>query len=265
MLGDLPAASRAPTVTAAQMAEVDRAAVEDLGISIEMLMENAARGVGLACRALLGGLAGRRIVCLAGTGNNGGDALAAARRLQGWGAQVRCVLSADRDRLHGDLNKRQHDIAARVGIALDASAEPGLDGADLIVDGLLGYNVRGAPHGSIEKLIGAANASGVPIVAVDLPSGLDPDSGTAPGAAIHATVTVTLALPKAGLLEPAARDAVGDLLLADIGVPASVYDRFGLDARSCFVDGDLVRVVPGLTPSAEDADRARRAARRRGS
>lgn len=246
---DLPVARDVPTVTAAQMAEIDRAAVEEIGISIEMLMENAARAIALAARALLGGsVAGRRVVCLAGSGNNGGDALAAARRLHGWGADVRCVLATGRDGLHGELNKRQYDIAGRMGIALaSVSAAPAgqatLDEADLIVDGLIGYSIRGAPRGSVEALIRAAIAAGAAILAVDLPSGLDPDTGMPLGTAVHARATVTLGLPKAGLLRPEARPFVGELLLADIAVPAYAYDRFGIDARRCFVAGDLVRVA----------------------
>ena len=238
----LPRASNVPVVSASQMAEVDRAAVEEIGISIEMLMENAARGVAVACRAVLGGVKDRRVVCLAGTGNNGGDALAAARRLHGWGANVRCVLSADRDRLHGDLNKRQYDIARRIGIPLASAEDARLDDAELIVDGLLGYSVRGAARGAVELLIRATERLRAPILAVDLPSGLDPDTGAPLGASIRATATVTLALAKAGLVRSEARGYVGELLVADIGVPPSVYDRFGIDASACFVDGDLVRV-----------------------
>jgi NAD(P)H-hydrate epimerase len=240
---DLPAVAAMPSVTAAQMAEIDRAAVEELGISIHMLMENAARQIAIACRAVLGSVEGRRIVCLAGTGNNGGDALAAARRLHGWGADVRCVLASPPDALHGELNTRQHDILGRIGVALAQAEEARLESAELLVDGLLGYSVRGAPRGNVELLIREADRSRVPIVAVDLPSGLDPDSGQPLGIAIRAAVTVTLALPKVGLVSTASRSLVGELLLADIGIPPVAYERFGIDARRCFVDGDLVRVV----------------------
>ena len=242
-IDELPAVSGVPAITAAQMAEVDRAAVEELGISIDMLMENAARQVALACRALLGSVEGRSIVCLAGSGNNGGDALAAARRLHAWGANVRCVLSSSAESMHGDLNRRQHDILRRIGVPVASTDAARITAADLIVDGLLGYNVRGAPRGNVELLIREADRSRIPIVAIDLPSGLDPDGGEPLGIAIRAAVTVTLALPKAGCSRTAARNLVGELLLADIGIPAVVYERFGVDARPCFVDGDLVRVL----------------------
>lgn len=241
MITDLPVARGVPAVTAAQMAEVDGAAVE-MGISTEMLMENAGRQVALGCRALLGGVAGKRIVCLAGSGHNGGDAFAAARRLHVWGAEVACVATAARERL-SDLDRRQRGVAERIGIPVVPVDAARLERADLLVDGLLGYSVRGAPRGDTELLIREADRSRVPILAVDLPSGLDPDRGVPLGVAIRATATVTLGLPKTGLLRPEARSLVGELLLADIGVPPSLYDRFGIDARPCFAEGDLVRAI----------------------
>lgn len=242
-LDALPAVSGVPSVTAAQMAEVDRAAIDEHGITLEMLMENASRQIAVACRALLGDVEGRRIVCLAGTGNNGGDALGAARRLHGWGANVRAVLAAGRERLHGRTNMLQHDILSSMGVPIASIEEARLGDADLLVDGLLGYSVRGAPRGNVELLIREADRSRVPILAVDLPSGLDPDTGAPLGVTIRAAATVTLALPKTGLVRTPSRNLVGELLLADIGIPPAVYERFGIDARRCFVSGDLVRVL----------------------
>ena len=243
-LDDLPAISDVPSVTAAQMAEVDRVAIEELGIRLEMLMENASGGIAAACRALLGDVEGRRIVCLAGSGNNGGDAVGAARRLQGWGADVRCVLAVPPERLAGTA-RLQYEIARRIGVPVASANEARLDAAELLVDGLLGYSVRGAPRGDVELLIRDADRSRVPILAIDLPSGLHPDTGLPLGVTIRAAATVTLALPKVGLVTTPSRALVGELLLADIGIPASVYERFGIDARRCFVSGDLVRVLVG--------------------
>jgi NAD(P)H-hydrate epimerase len=114
--------------------------------------------------------------------------------------------------------------------------------ADLLLDGLLGYSARGAPRGLIADLIHAANGSGTPTLAVDIPSGLDPDSGAATDVAIRAMLTVTLALPKKGLLASGARETIGELLLADIGIPHVAFARVGIDTRRLFVDGDLVRI-----------------------
>jgi NAD(P)H-hydrate epimerase len=234
---------RAPAVTAAQMAEIDRAAVAEYAISLEMLMENASRGIALAARACLGGrVAGRGIVALAGPGNNGGDALGAARHLLDGGARVTVVLAATPDRLR-PAPRRQYDALVAIGAPprpLDARA---LSIADLVLDGLLGYSVSGPPRGEIASLIVAANASRRPILAIDLPSGLDPDSGRPLGETIRAAYTVTLALPKFGLLRDEARPFVGELLLADIAIPPIAYRRFGLDASAVFHAGELLRVM----------------------
>ncbi len=238
-LDDLPALRDVPSATASQMADADRIASDELGIALEMLMENASHQIASAARASLGDVAGRRIVAVSGSGNNGGDALGAIRHLLGWGADVSAILSGPVEKLR-PLARRQHDILAKLGVPIGSTE---LAGADLIVDGLLGYGVSGPPRGSTADLIRAANASRVPILAVDLPSGLHPDTGEPLGIAIRAALTVTLALPKRGLLETRSRGLVGELLLADIGIPARAYERLGIDARGVFVQGDLVRII----------------------
>ncbi|OLC57256.1 MAG: NAD(P)H-hydrate epimerase [Chloroflexi bacterium 13_1_40CM_4_68_4] len=234
---------RVPAITAAQMAEVDRAAVEEYGIHLEMLMENASRAIALAARVCLGGsVAGRRIVALAGPGNNGGDALGATRHLLNWGAAARAGIAVAPERLR-PLPLVQYRALAAIGAEPAAGVDrAALSSADLILDGLLGYSVTGPARGNIAAFIDAANASGAPILAIDIPSGLDPDTGRPPGPSIVAAATVTLGLPKVGLLADAARREVGRLLLADIAVPPVAYERFGVDARGIFADGELVRV-----------------------
>jgi NAD(P)H-hydrate epimerase len=242
-LEELPAL-RVPAVTAKQMAEIDRAAAEEYAIALDLLMENASRGIAVGARALLGGsVSGRRVVALAGPGNNGGDALGAARHLHNWGADVRCVLAQPADRLR-ELPHRQYQALAALPIPLEHGLAPNaFAGADVVLDGLLGYSASGAPRGGIAAMIDAANGSRVPILAIDLPSGLDPDTGAPLGTAIVAVVTVTLGLPKVGLVAERASRHVGTLLVADIAVPPEAYVRFGIDARGVFRDGDVVRVV----------------------
>ena len=246
---DLPRAHRVPSVSAAQMAEVDRVTIEELHIPVEVLMENASRQIAAAARAFLGGsVAGKRVIGLVGSGNNGGDTVGALRHLANWGASVCAEVAAPQDRLR---ETTRHQITrlllattSEVAIVHD-TAKAGrfrdLE-ADLLIDGLLGYSAQGAPRGTIAAAIGAANASGVPMLAVDLPSGIDPDTGAVTGDAIRAATTVTLALPKSGLTGPNARDYVGALLLADIGVPHAAFARIGFDTRGIFDQGDLVRV-----------------------
>jgi hydroxyethylthiazole kinase-like uncharacterized protein yjeF len=221
------------------MAEADRIASEELGIPLESLMENASHQIAVAARLFLGTVAGKRIVAFAGSGNNGGDAIGALRHLSGWGASIGIVLSGPAERLRL-LARRQHDILASLGVQHDAAA----DDADLLIDGLLGYSASGAPRDTVADLIRAANASRLPILAVDLPSGLHPDTGEPLGVTIRAALTVTLALPKRGLIATRSRALVGDLLLADIGMPPQAFDRLTIETRGLFDSGDLVRIIP---------------------
>jgi hydroxyethylthiazole kinase-like uncharacterized protein yjeF len=220
------------------MAEADRIASEELGIPLELLMENASHQIASAARAFLGEVAGKKIIAFAGSGNNGGDALGAVRHLLGWGADVGAVLSGPAERLR-PLARRQHDILAKLGVRQGAVAGD----ADLLIDGLLGYSVTGPPRDAVSDLIRTANASRLPILAVDLPSGLHPDTGEPLGITIRAAVTVTLALPKRGLMTTRSHALVGDLLLADIGIPAQAFDRLAIQTRGLFEQGDLLRII----------------------
>lgn len=234
---------RAPAVTAQQMAEIDRIAVEEYRVDLEMLMENASRGIALGARAFLEGrVSGRRIVALAGPGNNGGDAIGAARHLVNWGALVTCVLAQPAGRLRPVPRRQLDALLAAGGEVSEAIDARTLALADLVLDGLLGYSVSGEPRGEIASLIATANGSRSPILAIDLPSGLHPDTGLPLGRCVTAAITVTLALPKVGLLRDASRPFVGMLLLLDIAVPPRAYARFGIDASSVFAPGELVRV-----------------------
>jgi len=235
---DLPTLRDVPSATAAQMAEADRIASGELGIPLELLMENASHQIAVAARTFLGAVAGKRIVAFAGSGNNGGDALGALRHLSGWGANVGVVLSGPAERMR-PLARRQHDILATLGIVREGPAEE----ADLLIDGLLGYSVTGPPRDAVADLIRAANASRLPILAVDIPSGLHPDTGEPLGITIRAALTVTLALPKRGLVATRSRALVGELLLADIGIPPQAFDRLTIETRGLFERGDLVRII----------------------
>ena len=248
---DLPNLRAVPSITAAQMAEVDRVTIEELQIPVEVLMENAGRQIAVAARAFLGGsVAGKRVIGLVGSGNNGGDAAVALRHLTNWGARVCAEVAAPQERVREttrhQLSRLLLASTSDIAIVHDASQKGPRDlEADLLIDGLLGYSARGAPRETVAAVIDATNASRVAILAVDLPSGIDPDTGAAPGVAIRAAVTVTLALPKQGLAHPEAHDYVGELLCADIGIPPAAFARIGVDTRRLFEHGDLVRVDTG--------------------
>lgn len=238
-----------PTVSVDQMREVDRLMVEEIGIVLLQMMENAGRTLAEQARRMLAGdVRGRRIVVLAGRGGNGGGGMAAARRLAIWGADVSVVLGQARDRMKA-VPARQLDILEQIGVAAhgpeaaDRLADA-LRTADLVLDALIGYSLRAAPREPIAALIRAADSSGARVLALDIPSGMDGDTGEAYDPTIRATATLTLALPKAGLLLPRARMWVGELYLADISVPETVYRRIGLHVGPLFARADIVPVVP---------------------
>ena len=191
-----------------QMREVDRLMMEEAGITLVQMMENAGRSLATHARRMLGGdLRGRRITVLAGRGGNGGGGLAAARRLSVWGAAADVVLAQAEEEMRG-VPRLQLMILRWMGLPLRSWAagvsDPFVE-SELVVDALIGYSLRGTPTEPIASLIRTANASGRPLLAPDLPSGLDGDRGQPSDPTIRATETLTLALPKRGLLAPIAR------------------------------------------------------------
>lgn len=233
------------SVSIDQMRKVDRLMVEESGISLVQMMENAGRCLATHARGMLSGdLRGRRITVMAGRGGNGGGGLAAARRLSIWGATVTVALAQSRDDMRG-VPRQQLTILEWMGVPLglvgDESADLFLE-TDLVIDALIGYSLRGGPAEPLASLIRLANASGLPLLALDLPSGLDGDSGKPSDPTIRARETLTLALPKHGLLAPVARPWVGQLYLADISVPEKVYGRLGLTVGPIFARGDIIPI-----------------------
>jgi NAD(P)H-hydrate epimerase len=136
-----------------------------------------------------------------------------------------------------------------LGLPIQLPSDPGQEGpgalpdADLIVDALLGFGLSGPASGPAARLITAANAHPAPVLAVDLPSGLDARTGHPYDPCIRADATLTLALPKTGLLAPAARPVIGELAMADIGIPTEVYDRIGVRVGPVFAEQSIVRVI----------------------
>ncbi len=202
------------------MREVDRLMVEAYGITLLQMMENAGRSLAELSRRMLGGnVTGKTITVLCGPGNNGGGGMVAARHLHNWGAEVQVKLAADSARLK-DVPAHQWAILCQLGLNRSGAD---LGAADLVLDTLLGYGISGTPRQPVTDLIRWANAQPAPVLALDVPSGLDATSGAAYRPTVRATSTMTLALPKTGLLVPAAKKYVGDLYLADIGVPPELY------------------------------------------
>ena len=230
-----------PVLTTNQMIEVDRLMIEEWGITLIQMMENAGRNFAELARRQMGGtVQGKKVAVLCGTGNNGGGGMPAARHLQNWGAHVEAILVGDENRLK-DLPAQQRRILQKMRITRSTLE---LSSADLILDAMLGYGAKGDPRPPIADWIRLANESRRPILSLDSPSGLDTTTGTPGSPCIHASATLTLALPKTGLFAPKAKPFVGDLYLADISVPPELYTApsLGLHVISPFGEDSIVKL-----------------------
>jgi NAD(P)H-hydrate epimerase len=235
-----------PYLTTEQMIEVDRAMIYDYKIELIQMMENAGRNLAHLARERFfdGNPRGKRIVVLAGTGGNGGGALVGARRLHNYGAQVTVFITrADTD--FRPIPAHQLDILRRMQVSVAPADVIGqVDRPDLILDGVIGYSLKGAPRGAAGDLIRWANAQDAPILSLDAPSGVDTTIGTAFDPAIKATATMTLALPKEGLRATGVDNRVGELYLADISVPPDLYagPALAVEVGNIFAENDIIRL-----------------------
>ena len=239
-----------PTVTVDQMREVDRMMVDKIGVSILMMMENASRNIAILSRKLLGGnIKNKHIIVLCGKGNNGGDGLGAARHLINFGGTVTCILSGHKENLGGNA-RVQFNVLKNIDATIiefsdqeEQIIQEKINNSDLVIDTLLGYNLKGNPKEPIATLINLSNSAGRSILAVDIPSGLDGNTGQPHAPTIKANTTITLALPKAGLLTEKAKEFVGELYLADLSVPKNVYDKLGISIPVLFEHQEIVKVL----------------------
>ncbi len=213
-------------VTAEEMRRIDDVTIREFQVDVLMLMDNAGRATAtLAVRMLLGTTIGKRVACLVGGGNNGGDGMVAARHLANWGADVEMIVGTTKDKMK-DVPLEQLHILEKMEIPI-LSKGYALANYDLLIDGLIGYGLEGNPRDRMAMIIKDANSSGRPILALDLPSGMNATTGETYDPCIKATATLTLALPKTGFLSPSASPYIGDLYLADISIPRKVYQSFG--------------------------------------
>lgn len=234
-----------PNITTEQMIEVDRAMIEDVGIKLEQMMENAGLNLArLARERFLGGTpVGKKVVILAGTGGNGGGAMVCARRLHNWGAKVEVYLTKSPTALT-PVPRWQHDILVNKKVPIFDDRLPEAQEWDLVIDGVIGYSLSGNPRGRAGELIHCANALSTSVLSLDTPTGISLTTGKVYEPVVKATATMTLALPKHGLVTAETKDLVGELYLADISVPPELYaiPSLGLDVGYLFAESEILRI-----------------------
>ncbi|MBN1269203.1 MAG: NAD(P)H-hydrate dehydratase [Kiritimatiellae bacterium] len=252
--------------TTRQMRELDRRTIEEFGTPGEVLMDRAGQGVADAVAALMD-LAGWRhpsILLLAGRGNNGGDAFAAARWLHEMDYRPEVWLASEANQVQGDALKHMSRMKA-AGVPLhelptvedweDTRAAGGH--ADVLVDGLLGTGSSGMPRGPVAGAIRyiKERADRSHVVAIDVPSGLNADTGEAEGDAVEADLTVTMGLPKAGMLAQSAVPYVGTLDVVDIGLPPEYVEEARLGTETELINWrDLEMLFPRRPRTAHKGD-----------
>jgi NAD(P)H-hydrate epimerase len=237
-------------LTSEQVARLDASAL-DCGVTTLQLMEIAGWQVARCAWQHLGNRPGE-ISVVAGHGNNGGDGLVAARHLATWGCAVRVVVVADESRVGGLV--RDHIVAARrCDVDVTVSGDPAMvhaviAGARLVIDAILGTGLRSAPRELQAGAIRALNAGTAPILSVDVPSGLDATTGEAFDPCVRATLTCTLTAMKRGLWSEAGETHTGELWVADIGMPATAWERVGLRQPPGVSGGELVHTSSASPP-----------------
>ncbi|WP_204960066.1 NAD(P)H-hydrate epimerase [Salinigranum salinum] len=230
-----------PAVTTAEMREIDRIAVEEVGPELLQMMENAGRTLASFARELADG----PVVILAGDGGNGGGGLCAARHLANHTFDVRVALDRPSAALTGAAATQYRTLEGTDATLVETDVDAaGITEAGVVVDAVIGYGLAGAPRGRATARIDACNAAAAPVLSLDVPSGVDATTGETPGAAVDADHVLTLALPKTGLAGLAG-PVDGALWLADIGIPREVFNRAGIDYVQPFAGRSRVRLRTG--------------------
>src|SRR5438874_6356263 len=218
-------------LNAAQMREADRRTIEEIGIPSLVLMENAGRQAVAAMEAMYSDLLERQVAALCGRGNNRGDGFVIARTLAQRGIDVAVFLIGRVADVRGDA-RTNLEILGHLGLTVVEIADSQawelhvseVGDCTLIVDAIFGTGLNAPVAGFIESVIADVNASGIPVVSIDLPSGLSADSPESIGPSIDAGLTVTIAAPKLPLVLPPGEMRAGDIVIADIGIPSDVLD-----------------------------------------
>lgn len=235
---------RIPVITTDQMKQIDRIAIEKYSIQLIQMMENAGRSLAKLTKKFLGNsMKDKHLMIAVGKGNNGGGGLVAARHLYNWGAKVTILLP--QEPLSG-VPEIQRNIIQNLPIQRkigeEALQEISSTKKQMILDSMIGYGLISNPKGWVASMINKINALNTTILSLDVPSGLDASTGKIHNPCIKASATLTLALPKIGLLKKQAKEVVGSLYLCDIGIPPILYKEIGLQVDPIFIEDNIIKL-----------------------
>jgi NAD(P)H-hydrate epimerase len=234
-----------PALNTDQMREVDRLMINCYGISLQQMMENAGRNLTMLSKNILdNNIIGKKICIAVGNGNNEGSGLVAARHLSNWGAEI-TILVANPEAKFKPIPARQLETVQHSPISF-IFANHYMDyinwnQCDLIIDAILGYGLNQEPEFIISEMIQAINSMQCPIISLDTPSGLHTTNGASLKTVVRADATLSLALPKTGLINTEAKEFMGDLYLGDISVPPLLYSQMGIKVKPLFEKNPIIR------------------------
>ncbi|MHA1277422.1 MAG: NAD(P)H-hydrate epimerase [Candidatus Helarchaeota archaeon] len=233
-----------PMVTAKQMNEIDHLLTDEFHFDLMQLMENAGRNLAELVKRYYGGsVEGKFVLVVAGKGNNGGGGLVAARHLHNWGAKINLFFPSPSLKKIPTLQRAiLEPLSIETWVGKDAYQYLIIGEGDLIIDAVIGYRLIGNPRGWAARMIEAINAAELPVIALDIPSGLEATSGHIFDPCVKAIATLTLALPKTGLFSPNAEYVTGSIYLADIGVPYRLYEQLGLEVGNLFSRDTIIQL-----------------------
>lgn len=241
-------------VTASQMQELDRRTIHEAGVSGKVLMERAGNGVVTALEQTFGSTRGKTVTIFCGKGNNGGDGFVVARLLRRKQCKVHvCLLASLRD-LKGDAKTMYQRFSKLTGtpkVLANPSEEKMLQlirKSDLLIDALLGTGISSPVKGQYRTVIEAINTSNLPTIAVDIPSGINTDTGAIMGSAVHGRLTATFGVPKLGLYLGQAIDHVGEIHFVDIGIPHTYLDDMKVSVE-LMTQSSIRNLLPERKPS----------------
>src|SRR5437870_3401041 len=248
-------------LNSAQMRDADRRTIEEIGIPSLVLMENAGRQVVAAMEAMYGDLLERQVAVVCGRGNNGGDGFVVARTLMQRGVDVAVFLLGRVADVRGDA-RTNLEILGRLGLTIVEVSDSQawelhcseVTDCTLIVDAIFGTGLNAPVSGLIQSVIADINASGIPVVAIDVPSGLSADSPELIGDSIEAGLTVTIGAPKLPLVLPPAEARAGDIVIADIGIPSDVLEGVDGPRVDLLTRGSMRELITPRTPDSHKGD-----------
>jgi len=251
-------------LNSAQMREADRLTIEEIGIPSLVLMENAGRQVVAAIESVHGEQLEGRVAVLCGRGNNGGDGFVVARTLIQRGVDVAVFLFGLVSEVRGDA-RTNLEILGRLGITVVEISDSQawelhfseVSDCALIVDAIFGTGLNAPLSGLMETVVADVNTCGIPVVSIDLPSGLSADTHEPIGDSIEAGLTVTLGAPKLCLVLPPAETRAGDIVIADIGIPSEVFDALDGPRVELLTRASMRELVSPRSPDTHKGDYGR--------